>query len=327
MARINTADLAGKSFFPGGGPAYLEQTVLYNLGIPIDYYARINFEGFEDIVDTLGGVEVPVSCAIQDWRLKSPELDPQEADNWYLFTQETGLIHMDGELALWYARSRKNNTDFDRSRRQMQVLRAIYHKGKSLDILPQIPTLYEQFKDVVQTDMGIGDVLQFVPMAANMDTGRIRSFSISGAHTYGWTTPDNPPQNVLVPRYDALASLFAGAFGPPDDVENPILVEVLNGTTHADWLALAADNLRARGFVGVAGAADRQDYLTQVLYDFTTGEEAQTRARLQKLFGVKPENVIPRPDTSAPYPYRIVLGADWNSCIYNVPPPKPTPTP
>ncbi|MBI3764760.1 MAG: LCP family protein, partial [Chloroflexi bacterium] len=92
MGRINTADLVGKPFFPGGGPAYLEETILYNLGIPVDYYARINFDAFKEIVDTLGGIDVPVSCAIQDWRLKSPELDPQNADNWYLFTQATGLI-------------------------------------------------------------------------------------------------------------------------------------------------------------------------------------------------------------------------------------------
>ena len=327
MGRINTADLVGKPFFPGGGPAYLEQTILYNLGIPIDYYARINFDGFKDIVNTLGGIDVPVTCAIQDWRLKSPDLDPQVEDNWYLFTQETGLIHMDGELALWYARSRKNNTDFDRSRRQMQVLRAIYHTGKSLDILPQVPALFQQFQAVVQSDMGIGDVLQFVPIAAKMDAGRIRSFSVNSAHTTSWTTPGEPSQNVLLPRPDALGWLFDDAFGPPDEAETPTLVEVWNGTANADWLALATDNLRARGYSGVAGAADRQDYPSQVLYDFTNGEDTETRSRLQKLFGVNNANVIARPDTSGPYPYRIVLGADWNSCIYNVPLPKPTPTP
>ncbi|MBI3760893.1 MAG: LCP family protein, partial [Chloroflexi bacterium] len=329
MGRINTADLVGKPFFPGGGPAYLEETILYNLGIPVDYYARINFDAFKAIVDTLGGIDVPVSCAIQDWRLKSPELDPQNADNWYLSTQDTGLIHMDGDLALWYARSRKNNTDFDRSRRQMQVLRAIFQRAKDLNFtdLTKIPALYEQFKDVVQTDIDIGAILRLAPMAVDLDTSRIHSYSINAAHVSSWTTPDNPPQNVLIPNPDAIAALLDKAFAAPEDQPEPIQVEVWNGTPNGDWLALALDNLRARGFAGVAGQADRQDYPAQVLYDFTNGDDTTARVNLQKLFGVKNENVIAQPDASAPHPYRIVLGADWNSCIYPVPPPKPTPTP
>jgi polyisoprenyl-teichoic acid--peptidoglycan teichoic acid transferase len=327
MSRINTADQVGKTFFPGGGPAYLEQVILYNLGIPIDYYARINFQGFKDIVDTVGGIDIPVTCAIQDWRLISPDLDPQVEDNWYLYTQETGVVHMDGDLALWYARSRKNNTDFDRSRRQMQVLRAIYQKGKSLNILPQIPALFDQFKDVIQTDMGIGDVLQFVPMAANVDTSRIHTYSINAAHVDGWTTTDDPPESVLLLRPDVLSWLLPEAFDPPATIDNPTFVEVWNGTPNKDWFVLAADDLRARGFVGVEGQADRQDYTTEVLYDFTDGTDTDTLALLKKTFGVSNDNVISQPDPNAPYPYRIVLGADWNSCIYNVPPPKPTPTP
>jgi LCP family protein required for cell wall assembly len=327
MGRINTADQVGKTFFPGGGPAYLEQVILWNLGIPIDYYARINFEGFKDAVDTVGGIDVPVTCAIQDWRLISPELDPEIEENWYLFTQETGVVHMDGDLALWYARSRKNNTDFDRSRRQMQVLRAMYQKGKSLDILPQVPALYEQFQEVVQTDMGIGDVLQFLPMAANMDTSRIRTHSINAAHTVSWTTPDTPPQNVLLLREGVLSWLLPQAFGPPEELEDPVLVEVWNGTEHEDWFTLAADNLRARGFAGVEGVPDRTNYRREILYDFTDGEDVETRQALQKMFDVSNQDVILQPDPSAPYPYRIILGENWDSCIYNVPPPKPTPTP
>ena len=53
----------------------LKQAILYNFGIPIHYYAQVDFEGFKRIVDLLGGVEMAVSCPLQDWRLISPELD------------------------------------------------------------------------------------------------------------------------------------------------------------------------------------------------------------------------------------------------------------
>jgi hypothetical protein len=209
----------------------------------------------------------------------------------------------------------------------MQVLRAVYQKGKNVNILPQVPALYDEFREVVQTDMGIGDVLQFIPMAASMDTGRIRTYSINAAHTTSWTTPDEPPQSVLLLREGVLNWLLPDAFGPPEELEDPILVEVWNGTENDDWFALAADNLRARGFLGVEGVADNTSYRTQVLYDFTDGEDVETRQALQKMFDVSNRNVILQPDPAAPYPYRVVLGDDWDSCIYNVPPPKPTPTP
>src|SRR5574337_1057300 len=81
MNRINTASLHGDAIgYPGGGVALLEQTILYNLGIPIHGWARIDFDGFKEVVDLLGGVDIPVSCEMTDWRLKDPALDQQDPD-------------------------------------------------------------------------------------------------------------------------------------------------------------------------------------------------------------------------------------------------------
>ena len=125
--RINTAYQHGISVgYPGGGPGLLKDTILYNLGIRIDHTAMVDFSGFSQIVDTLGGVDVPVSCAYTDWRLIDPSYDPYNEDNWHLYTTGPGLIHMDGDLALWYARSRQKSSDFDRGRRQQEVLRSLF---------------------------------------------------------------------------------------------------------------------------------------------------------------------------------------------------------
>jgi LCP family protein required for cell wall assembly len=76
MNRINTAAGHGDAIgYPGGGVALLEQTILYNLGIPIHGWARVDFDGFKNVVDIVGGVDVPVSCAMQDWRLIDPSKD------------------------------------------------------------------------------------------------------------------------------------------------------------------------------------------------------------------------------------------------------------
>src|SRR5512147_1738406 len=105
--RINTAYQHGISVgYPGGGPGLLEETIQYNLGIRIDHTAMVEFDGFRKIVDTLGGVDVPVACPYTDWRLIDPSYDPFNEDNWALYTVQSGVQHMDGDLSLWYARSR-----------------------------------------------------------------------------------------------------------------------------------------------------------------------------------------------------------------------------
>jgi LCP family protein required for cell wall assembly len=136
MDRINTAYEYGQmNKYPGGGAALLKYTFLYNLGIRIDHLAIVNFTVFTSIVNTLGGVDVPVYCAYTDWHLINPNYDPTLVKNWSLFTVGPGLVHMDGDLALWYARSREMSSDFDRGRRSQDVLRALYAQALKTDAI------------------------------------------------------------------------------------------------------------------------------------------------------------------------------------------------
>ncbi|MEK7276762.1 MAG: LCP family protein, partial [Chloroflexota bacterium] len=204
MGRINSVINVAKNMADGPIPL-LEQTILYNLGIPIHYFARVDFDSFKAIVDALGGVDIPVACTFQDNRLKDPALDPQVAENWELYTLEAGLHHLDGDTALWYARSRQVSPgaggDFDRARRQQEVLRAMFHQARASNLLLQIPALYDQFKSSVETDMTLGDVLQFVTLALGLDDLNIRSYKISPPYTQGWTTP-NDGASVQLPVAD-----------------------------------------------------------------------------------------------------------------------------
>jgi hypothetical protein len=75
--------------------------------------------------------------------------------------------------------------------------------------------------------------------------------------------------------------------------------------------------------------ADRQDYQTTIIYDFTTSAKGSALKVLQKVFKVPDDNVVHKPDPQAPYPFYVVIGDDYSNrtCMYNVPFPKPTPTP
>ena len=115
MHKINQAFYFGETHeVEGGGIGLLKQTIEYNFGVTVDHYAAADFNGFLSVIDQIGGVRVPVDCIIQDWKLKSRELDKRVAENYELFTLPIGVHTLDADTALWYIRSRITSSDLDR---------------------------------------------------------------------------------------------------------------------------------------------------------------------------------------------------------------------
>jgi LCP family protein required for cell wall assembly len=338
MGRINSViNVALGS--PDGPVPLLEQTILYNLGIPIHYYARVDFDSFRNIVNTLGGVDIPVTCSYQDWRLKDPSLDPQVEENWELYTLDAGIQHLDGDTALWYARGRQvgrlgSGSDFDRHRRQQEVLRAMFHRAREQNLLPQIPALYQQFIDSVETDMTLGDILQFAQLGLALDELNIRSYSIRAPYVTGWVTPNDSAQ-VLLPVPDEFQKYIQRvmtAGGSNRISQTPYSVEIWNGTNWDQADDLAAYRLSLDGLRVSIGSPDRTDYTTTTIIDYTTSSKGSPIADLKKQLHVSDANVVAQPDANSPVQFRVILGADYNSCSYQVAPvvtltPVPTAVP
>src|SRR5690606_1637431 len=125
MQRLNLAYIHGEAggWFDGGF-GLLRQTLLYNFGINVHYYAMVDLTGFKAIVDTVGGIELAVDCAIEDLPLVASELPDgaYRANEEGYYVLPVGYYNMNGAQALWYARSRYSSSDFDRGARQQQVL-------------------------------------------------------------------------------------------------------------------------------------------------------------------------------------------------------------
>lgn len=316
MQRINKAYADGEtSHYAGGGPGLLIQTILYNLGIPIHYYALVNFDGFRQIVDTVGGIDVPVTCELTEYKIKDPTLDETDVANYELYTQPIGVAHMDGALALWYARARPVGGDFFRAYRQRQVLRAIYHAGLASGVLTKIPDLYSDFTDVVQSDLGLWDVMQFVPLTAKLSDAQIRSLHIGPNQTTAWTTPRG--DDVLIPRPEQIQALVNQAFAPANanQLDRALTtVEIWNLTDHADWTALAAETLASEGFAPVLGTPDGTAYEATTLIDFTTTSKGSPLKRLQSILHVADAAVLAQPDAASPVQFRVILAENYNTC-------------
>jgi LCP family protein required for cell wall assembly len=207
MTRINFADMYGElNSYEGGGLGLFNQTLLYNLGISADYYVKVNFDGLIGIVDTLGGVDVPVHCKLEDyWPY------PDEAGEYPWLVMQPGIKHMDGELALWYSRSRKTTSVFSREQRQQQVLEGIWRKGKQSNLFETIPSLYEQKSYLVQTDLGIGDMLSLGMVAARLEPVNLSRYNIGRAQVIPYVTEQGG--NVFLPVWEAIQPVITNV--PP----------------------------------------------------------------------------------------------------------------
>ncbi len=314
--RINTAYQHGVSVdYPGGGAELLKETIQYNLGIRIDHTAMVEFDGFRKIIDTLGGVDVPVSCAYTDWKIIDPNLDPQNENNWFLYTQEPGLIHMDGDLALWYARSRQKSNDFDRGRRQQEVLRSLFSQALQAGTLGRLPELYGNLKDTVETDLGLVDLLRLSLYAPKLSSADIRSYYIRPPYVNSWITDGGA--YVLLPNEDALQQMLTQALSasPQAPERQAVIIDVMNGTNVEGYANLAATRLNYAGYETNIIPSDRQDYAYSVLIDKTAAQDPNAESPILTVMGMQPGSVIASPDPNSKAHYLLIVGYDYEPCF------------
>jgi polyisoprenyl-teichoic acid--peptidoglycan teichoic acid transferase len=314
--RINTAFEHGEqSNYSGGGAALLKDTIQYNLGLRIDHIAMVDFDGFRKIVDTLGGVDVPVACPYTDWHLNDPSLDPELESSWSLYTVDSGVIHMNGDLALWYARSRQKSNDFDRGRRQQEVLRALYTQALQTGTLSRIPDLYNNFKDSITTDLGLGDLLQLSLYAPKMTNADIRSYYIRPPYVSAWTT-DGGAQ-VLLPNQQLLPQLLSQALSASTTTvqHQAVIIDVMNGTSNPGYDTLAASRLNYAGYETHIIPSDRQDYAYSVLIDKSAAQDQAVSGNILNVMSLQQGSLIPSPDANSSAQYLLILGYDYQPCF------------
>ncbi len=186
-----------------GGLDLLNKTFESNFGITAEYYAMVNFNGFTDVVNSLGGIDVEVTQYLQDSCFlndkKWCELQP-------------GNYHMDGDTALWYARSRVTTSDFDRNRRAQDVVQSIAKKALSLGTLARAPELYRQYREYVDTNVKLHFILPLIPMAPKIISGEaLHRYAVTPEMAYDMWTLEGA--EVLVPDLAKVQAMLKEALG------------------------------------------------------------------------------------------------------------------
>lgn len=274
---------------PGEVIAMLEEI----LEIEIPYYMRIDFEGFTKVVDELGGVTVTVDRALSDPFYPGPNFGYQ------LVEFDEGTYTMDGDTALKYVRSRQTTSDFDRARRQQGMMVALRDKAMDLELLTA-PTKAFEILDVLashfDTNLSRDEFERVMKLVLDFDSANVANkvFDDSPAGLLYGTRVDNI--YVLKPvddDYTKLASFVEDALSSgseleevPAVVEEPLKLEVLNGTNVTGLAGGVADKLADLNFDIVrVGNNPTRGFDAPVIYDNTDGKKFSSLKRLAEILG------------------------------------------
>ena len=215
--KINSVySLGNTQDYPGGGLSLAKEVVSFRLGIPIHYAVRIDFEGFKKTVDTLGGIEVDVERAFDDYRYpidgKENEVcvDKLSSCRYTYVHFDKGSQTMDGEKALQFVRSRTGTngegSDFARAVRQQKVLAAARSKALSLGNLlspTKISSLLKEFGESVETDFNLTAYPAAFNLLKEVDVNSAKKLVLDSSKDGLLYTPDSSQYGgafVLLPK-------------------------------------------------------------------------------------------------------------------------------
>lgn len=241
--KINTAHFFGDLDRPGGGPALAKRTVELNFGVRIHYFARVDFRGFEKLIDTLGGITLDVERPIKD-----DEYPTEDYGIRRIFIP-AGLQRMDGVTALWYARSRHSENDFGRMRRQQQVILAAQREALrlDLDLLRRLPQLLATVRETITTDIPPDQILALASLARSIKSENVTARTIDAS----MVIDVNGDGTVLIPNRQRIRQVIQELFFDPQLKTEAARIAVLNGTQRAGLAAATAEALRAQGYLVV----------------------------------------------------------------------------
>jgi LCP family protein required for cell wall assembly len=207
-ARINAVVRIGNlEHGRGKGIPLLRRVLEDELGIRIDHHAAVDLGAFEELVDSVGGVDVDVKCPIQDcfW-INGPDQPCEPLD------LPAGEVHMDGETAVKFVRSRHGTGERDRRRRQQAVLLAFEQRVRD-EGLVGLGRLWSTVEPHVKTDLEWDSAAYYASFALENDPGDVRGFAIRRPITRKHVTEDN--KHVLLLDRDEFDAALKDLFDDP----------------------------------------------------------------------------------------------------------------
>jgi len=273
----------------------LKSTIGYLYGLDINYFVEVNFDGFRQVINTLGGVTVNVQVPISD------DTYPATGGANRRLYIPSGLQHMNGLAALRYARSRHSTNDFDRSARQQRLLISLRQQADPQQLIPRLPELVSALKGAVKTDIPVSQFDELLGLASQIDTNNISSY-VFQPPLYGSETAPGAPVYKMFPNVQRIRNAVKTAFkrSPVDEAQAEALADegaqiwVLNPLADKTRGPSLASYLE---YKGLNASSPRQQPTSTpattkiVVYNGAEANMETTIAFLEKQFKTKVETV------------------------------------
>lgn len=283
-----------------GGPELSVACVENFLDIDIDYYLEINYDGFKEVIDIIGGVPIDVPKNMY-------YVDPTQD---LVINLKKGQQVLNGENALGFVRFRHDALgDIGRVQRQEIFMKELFKKMLTPEGLLKIPEVAKKLPDYVLTNISPKDILYFGGKYAELKNGKINTYMVEGAPEYidniSYWIPDDVKVQTVV------QDMMAGTYAPPEELaekEKPLKVEIQNGSGVPGMAALVADELLKKGYViSKKGNADNFNYQQSEIK--MNGDFSKKITPIKELIG-NPK-VIKNNTSNASIDLVLIIGKDY----------------
>ena len=290
--KINAVYSSGKNYYESEeeGLKLAKDTVSSLLGVPIHYFALVNFDGFEKVIDILGGVEINVEKDLYD-----PLYPDKNLEGYEEFSISKGVHIMDGETALKYARSRETTSDFDRAKRQQTILLAVKDKvtkEQNLFNIRKITQIINTLSDNIRMDIQISEIEELSKIMKDIKSENI-SVKVIDDSPDGLVYADRLEEMyVLLPNDSTLKEMHDFVrqyFKDPFIVNENATISVKNGTKKDSLAKIFGEELTSFGYNVVSVSnAEKRDYQKTFIYDYSNNKKKYTINFLKDKLGDAP---------------------------------------
>lgn len=297
QSKINTVYELSKSEEGGNGGLTTAEVAGEVLGLQIPYYFKIDFNGFEQLVDELGGVVIEVDKDLFDDKYPTADKGYETVDI------KAGTYTMDGTMALKYARSRQSTSDFDRAARQQKLIMAIRAKMMELDMFKQPAkaiAIFEVLSSSIETNLKPLELKRLIDLFKDFDPTKLTTKVFDDSATGMLYAGKVDEMYVLRPIgddfktvSDYVAKLIAGTeevvpVGEEQVSAEPLKIEVLNGTTTTGLASKIATKLKGEGYnVVLTGNNATRGFTKTIVYDLSGGTRTWEVRKLASSLGAE----------------------------------------
>ncbi|HUP26456.1 MAG TPA: LCP family protein [Candidatus Limnocylindrales bacterium] len=278
----------------------LEKEIQADIGIPIHYHVMVDFNAFQQAINTVGGIDINVAESETVYEV----LYDESTGKHYTLDVKKGQQHFDGQRALFYARSRHTSArgDFDRTERQRKIMLALKDRVLSLGTFAnpaKISQLIDAFGNHVQANLTIQEVMRLYDIGKGIDSSSVASVGLADSPNNYVITDNINGVSIVRPRagvddFSEIQSYIRNSLKDGFIANENASIAVYNGTETPGLATRKAAELKSYGYNVITIAdAPTKTYQKTILTDLRSGQKKYTKHYLEQRLGVTAVGSLP----------------------------------